>query len=332
MYMPRMMQRLRMSMLSNQWYLNVLCLLAIGLSPSLSCANETKGPAVEQIGLNGSYNWTTDTATATGVGIPPQNITNAFQAREMTRTAAWSVALANLLEVVNGIRVDAQTTIKNHVTSNAEVQTHIEGMVKRASVIEEKELPTGEFRITVQMHVPPGILPPNVNPGPPTVVVSEPKRIPGGPPPMEEQKIKKGNSPPKTKTPPEPPTTYTGVLVDARGTKMKPAMKPRIGTKDKADSVYCEFHVGETIISGPTVPKEDQRKIAWYEFDEAKARSHARAGKNPLIIKAAQASGANNSDLIIDETLAQKLALSPVAQDLLYNAKVVILTDPLTAL
>lgn len=307
--MPRMMRPTRMSTPSTTWYWNALCLLAIGLSPALSCAEDTKGPSVEQIGLNGSYNWTTDTATATGVGIPPQNITNAFQAREMTRTAAWSVALANLLEVVNGIRVDAQTTIKNHVTTDAEVQTRIEGMVKRASVIKEEELPTGEYKITVQMHVQPGILPPTQNPAPPPVIVKE-----------------RPKSSPKTQTP------YTGVLIDARGTKVKPAIRPRIGTKDKADSVYCQLHVGEKSITGPTVPKEDQRKIAWYEFDEAKARSHPKLGKNPLIIKAAQATGTNNSDLIIDETLAQKLALSPATQDLLYNAKVVILTDPMTTL
>ena len=324
--MPRMMRPTRMSTPSTTWYWNALCLLAIGLSPALSCAEDTKGPSVEQIGLNGSYNWTTDTATATGVGIPPQNITNAFQAREMTRTAAWSVALANLLEVVNGIRVDAQTTIKNHVTTDAEVQTRIEGMVKRASVVKEEELPTGEYRITVQMHVPPGILPPTQNPAPPTVIVSERKTSPGGMPPMEEQKPKKGNSSPTKKPPQDPPATYTGVLIDARGTKMKPSLKPQVGTKDHANSVYCQFHVGETKISDPT------RKIASYEFDEAKARSHPKVGKNPLIIKAAQATGANNSDLIIDETLAQKLALSPATQDLLYNAKVVILTDPMTTL
>lgn len=299
------------------------------LWPSVSFADEAKGLSVEQIGLNGSYNWATDTATATGVGIPPQNITNAYQAREMTRTAAWSVALANLLEVVNGIRVDAQTTIKNYVTTNAEVQTRIEGMVKQASVVKEEELATGEYRITVQMHVPPGILPPTPNPPPPAVIVSGPKKSPGGPPPMEEPKQKKENSSPKTTTPPVPPTRYTGVLIDARGTKMKPSFKPQVGTRDNANSVYCQFHVGETKLSDPTASKEHAGKIASFEFDEAKARLNPKLGRNPLVIKAIQAAGTNNSDLIIDEILAQKLALSPATQDLLYNAKVVILTDPI---
>lgn len=111
---------------------------------------------------------------------------------------------------------------------------------------------------------------------------------------------------------------------------MKPSFWPQVGTKSQANSVYCHIHVGET--RNPTGSRENQQKIAEFEFDEAKARSHPKLGRNPLIIKPVQATGTNNSDLIIDETLAQKLAVSPATQELFYNAKVVILTDPLTSL
>jgi hypothetical protein len=34
----------------------------------------------------------------------------------MTRSAAWTVALRNLLEIINGIYVDSTTTVNNYVT------------------------------------------------------------------------------------------------------------------------------------------------------------------------------------------------------------------------
>ena len=312
----------------NQRPWTILCLWMVCLYPSLSLSADTSGQSITRITPNGSFNWSTGTATATGFGVPPRNAASAVQAREMTRAAAWSVALANLLEVVNGIQVDAQTTVHNYVTTNAEVQTHVEGMVKQATVIEEQELPTGEFKTTVQMQVA----------GELTTHVTSPGPMPIPHPPTAPESTAKGTtkptnrmttgSPPPTPQPPprqKPPSPYTGLLIDARNIGAQQALTPKIFAQD--DVIYGPKIVDAKFITGPSVPKEDQNRIAWYFTDETKARSHTKVAPNPLVIKAVRAIGAAKTDLMIEETKAQRIQSLPEYLDLFKQAKVVIIID-----
>lgn len=314
--MQRLLKRLPRAM---------LCFLLVCLTPSLSIGDDTSGQSIKRITPNGYFNWSTGTATATGLGVPPKSSSSAAQAREMTRTAAWSVALANLLEVVNGIQVNAQNTVKNYVTTNAEVQTRVEGMVKQATVIEEQELPTGEFKTTVQMQVA-GELTEHLTSTGPTPVTTP--TLPETPPKTGGTKttktMKPPVSPPKPST--KPQTSYTGLLIDARGVGAQPCLTPRIVTQD--DEIYGPAIVDKQFTSGPSVPKEDEKRIAWYFTDEAKARSHKKVAPNPLVVKAVQATGAGKTDLIIEGISAQRIQAQPEYLDFFKQAKVVIVIDP----
>lgn len=302
----------------------VLCLSMVCLCPSLSLAVDTSGQSIKRITPNGYFNWTTGTATATGFGVPPKNAASAVQAREMTRAAAWSVALANLLEVVNGIQVDAQTTVQNYVTTNAEVQTRIEGMVKQATVIEELELPTGEFKTTVQMQVAGELTEHLASPNPAQATASNNREI-KTPPDGKPKPPKKPTSPTR---PPEakPQASYTGLLVDARGIGAQQCLTPRILAQD--DEIYGPAIVEKQFTSGPSVSKEDQKRIAWYFTDEAKARSHRKVATKPFMVKAVRAVGAAKTDLIIEEISAQRIQSQPGYLDFFKQGKVVILIDP----
>jgi hypothetical protein len=242
----------------------------------------------------------------------------------MTRTAAWNVALANLLEVVNGIRVDAQTTVQNYVTTNAEVQTRVEGMVKQATVIEEQELPTGEFKTTVQMQVAGELTEHLASPSATPVVTPHTDEVKSSPDRTPKPPIKR-TSPPKQSSA-KPQTSYTGLLVDARGTGAQQCLKPIIKTQD--DDIYSLDIVDKQFISDPSLPKEDKNRIAWYVTDEDKARSHKRVAHNPFKVKAVRAVGTNKTDLIIDEISAQRIQSQPGYLDFFKKAKVVILIDP----
>lgn len=303
----------------------VLCILLVTcLSPSLSLADETSGQSIKRITPNGYFNWTTGTATATGIGVPPRNAASAVQSREMTRAAAWNVALANLLEVVNGIRVDARTTVQNYVTTNAEVQTRVEGMVKQATVIEEQELSTGEFKTTVQMQVA-GELTEHLTSAGPTQVTTPAQ--PEAPHQTNERKTTQAKQRPSPSPKPstKPQTSYTGFLVDARGIGAQQCLTPRIMTQDY--EIYGPAIVDKQFTSGPSVPKEDQKRIAWYFTDEAKARSHKKVAHKPLVVKAVRAAGAAKTDLIIDDISAQRIQSQPQYQDFFKQAKVVIIID-----
>jgi hypothetical protein len=225
-----------------------------------------------------------------------------MQAKEMTRAAAWSVALRNLLEVVKGIQVDSRTTVLNYVTTNAEVQTRVEGLVQGAKLVGERELPTGEFETTVQIKLA-GQFAESV--------------LPKGP--QDTSPIARfKNVPAKPKIP------YTGLVVDARGTGARAALAPRILAQE--DEIYGPKRVDQKFISGPSVAEPG--RIAWYFTDEAKARAHYKVTANPLIIKALRATGENNTDLVIEETTAEYIEALPEHHAFFTQAKVLILVDP----
>jgi len=282
----------------------LLCLAMACLSTSVLAASEPAGQFTEQITPNGYVNWTTGVATATGLGVPPRNAVSAMQSKEMTRAAAWSVALRNLLEVVKGIQVDSHTTVQNYVTTSTEVQTRVEGLVQGAKLVGERELPTGEFETTVQIKLA-GQLAESVLPKGPQIT-------------SPIARFAKVSPPAKPKIP------YTGLLIDARGTDARAALAPRILTQE--DEIYGPDIVDRKFTSGPSV--QEPGRIAWYFTDEAKAREHYKITANPLIIKALRATGENNTDLVIEETKAEYIEALPEHFAFLKQAKVLILIDP----
>jgi hypothetical protein len=288
-----------------RWVWGPLCLAIAGLATPALAAGDPAGQFTEQITPNGFVNWTTGVATATGLGVPPRNPVSALQSKEMTRTAAWSVALRNLLEVVKGIQVDSHTTVQSYVTTSTEVQTRVEGLVQGAKLVGERELPTGEFETTVQIKLA-GQLSESVIPKGPKVTS----------PNMRYQQV-----PPPAK----PKVPYTGLVIDARGTGARAALAPRIMTQE--DEIYGPDRVDKKFISGPAVAEPG--RIAWYFTDEAKAQKHYKVIANPLIIKALRATGENNTDLVIEDSNAEYIEALPEHHAFLTQAKVLILVDPM---
>jgi hypothetical protein len=256
---------------------------------------------------HGGVDWTTGIATATGIGVPPKNAVTALQAKEMTRTAAWTVALRNLLEVVNGLYLDSTTTVNNFVTLDAEVRTKVEGMVRGARVVREQELPTGEFQTTVEMKLG-GKFSELVVPH--TSKITEPiERLTEAVPPAQPAKPAK--------------QTFTGIVIDARGTGAKPAIAPRVLTT-QGEEAYGSSYV-EKAKGGES--EDEKNRIAWYVINESIAKSHKLVAANPLMIKAIRAEGANRTDLVIHDADAQLMQLLPENFSLLKQAKVLIILD-----
>src|ERR1041384_377318 len=140
-----------------RWNAPTMLILALLLSNvgmvAQATAGEGAGHYTDAVTPNGRADWTTGIVTAKGIGIPPKNPASALQAKEMARTAAWAVALRNLLEAVKGVYVDSTTTVNNFVTTNDEVRTRVEGVVKGAKLVREQEMPDGSFETTVEMKL-----------------------------------------------------------------------------------------------------------------------------------------------------------------------------------
>jgi hypothetical protein len=265
-----------------------------------SPGSSESGHYSDMVTPHGHADWTAGVVTAKGFGVPPKNPASALQAREMARTAAWSVALRNLLEVVKGVYVDSTTTINNYVTTNDEIRTRVEGMVKGAKVVKEQELPDGSYETTVEMKIAGDLS-----------SLVQPKTMPRSDPLPRYQ--------PKTQAPgPVQPKAYTGLVIDARGTGAKAGMYPRI-VNEEGEEAYSVAYVKQK-------PSPDDR-IVVYVPDPVTAQAHPRVTAVPLTVKALRSEGNNHTDLVISDADAQTIHGVPEHFRFLKQAKVLIILD-----
>jgi hypothetical protein len=248
---------------------------------------------------HGQADWTAGTVNAWGIGIPPKNPASALQAKEMARSAAWSVALRNLLEVVKGVYVDSTTTVSNYVTTSDEVRTKVEGFVQGARIVKEQEMPDGSFKTTVEMKLTgdfSGVVLPKLSPRTEAL-------------PQYKKPVEDGRAIPKS---------YSGLVVDARGTGAHAALAPRI-LNEQGDEAYSVAYVESRGVA--------EQGIAIYVPDSPSAQVHPRVASIPLVVKALRASGNNHTDLVISDADVQTIHGVPDHFKFLKQAKVLIILD-----
>jgi len=258
---------------------------------------------VQELSANGGTNWTKGVVTATGIGVPSPEATNAFHARAMAKRAALVVAYRNLLEIVQGIRVDSVTTVNNYMVQNDEIKTKVQGFVKGAKIIDEKEMADGSFQITVEMpltgELPAAIIPKRSSR--PVPLTFDSTRI------YTQSPVEKGQS-----------GVYTGLVINAKGLGAKPALNPKIYMED-----------GRVAYGASWVDPQafDEKGIVGYVHGEDEAKSNFRVTQDPLLIRALQVKGENQTDLVISDADAQLLHLEPKNLEFLEKGRVLVVLE-----
>ena len=215
--------------------------------------------------------WNEGRITAEGFGTPPANAYGA-KANIMARRAAIVDAQRNLAEQVNGVQVDAETTVENFVINSDIVKTKVSALIKGAVVVEEHAMPDGSYRVVMSMPlygaqglasaVMPAIR--DMNP-------------PMPPPPVISATIT---------TQIQMSGTYTGVIIDAEGMGLKPSFSPVIyDTSGRA--IYG--------VSNINYDRAIERGMVGYAGSLYDAQTLPRIGGSPLVVKAVQVRGGNNS-------------------------------------
>jgi len=278
------------------------------MGTQVATAGNESGHYTDTVTPNGRADWTAGVVTARGLGIPPKNPASALQAKEMARTAAWSVALRNLLEVVKGVYVDSTTTVSNYVTTNDEIRTKVEGYVKGAKIVKEQEMPDGSFETTVEMKLAGDFS---------NLMLPKPTPRPN-PLPQYFQKEKKTATDKSTGDGSASPRSYTGLVVDARGTGATAALAPRI-LNEQGEEAYSVAYVEQRNVA--------EQGIAVYVADPPSAEAHPRVTNTPLMIKALRSEGKQHTDLVIKDADAQTIHGVPEHFKFLKNAKVLIILD-----
>lgn len=219
--------------------------------------------------------------TAKGVGAAPAFATNPAQAVALAKRAAVLDAYRNLAEYVNGVNLDSETTVQNYIVANDVVKTKVTAVIKGAKIIEEREMAGGGYSITVElpMYGEKSSLAAAVFK---RETVKEPIPAPRAdivPSIPKEITVREPSLP----TAPEIPAKktaiggFTGVIVDCSGLSLDTAMSPVIKDAD-GKKIYGHKNLDpDYIVANGMVSYSNGME------------SVARAGKNPLVLKAIRA-------------------------------------------
>ena len=219
-------------------------------------------------------NWNTNTIQVTGMGIAnPSMAKTPAHAAMLARRAAVADAYRQMAEVVNGVQVDAETTVEQMMLTSDIVKTRISAVIKGAVIVSEGELSGGGYSVTMELSLFGG------NGGLAETVIERPTYVEPFPVPAPDYR------PPVDYTPPSIPDynpqptysggKYTGLVVDCRDLgRLNPVMSPVI--KD----AHGEKIYGHKNLDYDRVIREG---MATYAQNMSQA---SRAGSNPLIVRA----------------------------------------------
>ncbi len=247
---------------------------------------------VQQVGVQGNINWTTQIITATGIGEPGGKGRRAGQI-----LVAKSDALRQMLATVNGMYLDSETTIRDFTLESDVIRTRVEGVVRNFWQVGEPDYKSdGSIEVTMAMAL--GDV----------VAVVMPEKFPnmGAGTPIVEPQPAPANQ------------VYTGLIVDARGLGIRPAMAPKILNED-ADEVYGSRYVSREWAI--------QQGMVGYGRDLDQVQENERVTDNPLVIKALRSEGPNKTDIVIANNDANTLHSMEENLNFLKKCRVMLVVD-----
>jgi hypothetical protein len=130
--------------------------LALTVATLLLAPPAWSSPITETVGDGrGTIDWTHGTLTVTGSGAPPDRGSLA-QKRLLARRAAVVDGYRQLAEMLNGVRVDSETVVKDFVIASDLIRTQVSALVKGAKTGEPRYLSDGtvEVDLVVSLYGP----------------------------------------------------------------------------------------------------------------------------------------------------------------------------------
>ena len=249
----------------------------------------------------GNVNYEQRTIQATGIGFIPENVINAGQARRAAMRIAKQDALRQLIEIVNGVNVTSETTVSGAMFDDI-IKTQVQGAIRGARKVgDPKYLSDTSVEVTYEVamnNISRALLPIAQEVSPPDKnrafeneqFVDQAK--------AREDAVSEG---------------ATGIIIDAKGLGLRPAMSPRI--LDQNGSILYgpgSYDRNYAVTNG----------VVGYTKTVTQAKKDNRVQGNPLILRGASASGTAMTDIIISNQDASKLITADRSGNLLKNCRV----------
>ena len=246
----------------------ILTILTLGAAPASKFATDTARRVVQRV-EDGEIDWTSGYVRAKGQAVINPDIKNKAQARLMAERAATVVAQRNLLEIIQGVRVNSETVVRDMMAQSDVIVTRVEGVVKNARPVGEPVW-DGDM-VTVVLEAP----------------LYGQEGISGALAPALKRE-ETGN-----RAAADSLKDVPCVVVDAHGVKMDPALLPRLVSPD-----------GKLALDLSRLADPNGQPIK-YVRDLGDV---LQCGEQAVVIRAVDARGAKaKSDLVVDQKDVSKL-------------------------
>lgn len=253
----------------------------------------------------GHIDWEEGYIYAVGDGVPPKEAVSPAQARVRAKRAAIDTAYARLLEMAEAVRIDAESTTVNYINESHVVATRVSGLVQNAEIVTLRHFEDGSYQIKMRMPI-------NGREGIASAVL-----------PMQMEKairigIAYEISIEHISEEAEPGEAYTGLIVDARGLEVQPAMYPRLITM-AGEVIY------DLMCANPNAVIE--KGLVDYCLDMEVAENSPRVGGNPLIVESISVSGEYGADIVLTEEDAEKILSVNSIDNFFGEVKVIVVVE-----
>lgn len=255
---------------------------------------------VEKVG-QGTIDWTNGLIHVVGYGVPPREVSGP-RAKLMARNTAKTDAYRNAAEVINRVRVNSDSLVEDYVMKSERIRLVVESFLRGARIIKVDQQRDGIIELMIELPLggQAGLI----------TLLNRPEvtGFSGLEPPAPSGFPESGEA-----------SRYTGVIIDARNLKVKPALYPRVfdgeGYLLYASTMVNLARPGFTTIVAYTRSLEAARKLP-------------RLGSNPLVLtteKAGPTTGGEQTDLVLGVEAAK--AFRGLPPEVIQNGAVVFLID-----
>lgn len=244
--------------------------------------------------------WVSRTVCAKGIGaVNPKQPQAA--ARPGAIRSAQMTALRNAIELVKGVSINSSTTIANSMTADDQVKSKVEAYVKGFQFGQPHYM--DDLTVEIFAKIPLDgigdiVLPATIQAVPTVTTWGAAAPVSG---PVARSAV------------------YTGLVIDARGLGVLPALAPRVLDAD-----------GKELYGAALVSREWAVKygMAGYAKTVDGARGlKDRIGDNPAVVKAVRADGSAKTDLVLSAEDAASVRSSAQNLKFLSEARVVVVVD-----
>lgn len=246
----------------------------------------------EKTPTGGMVDWTDQIIREVGIGAPNPNLPIGAQ-RASAIEAAKRVALRNLLERVQGMNITSEVTVEQYTVTSDIIYNRVEGAVKNFRVVDTRYKSDGSVEVEVEVPLS-GIF---------GAVLTD--FVPTERPPYGYE-----GSPSSV--------VYTGLIIDARGLGLRPALAPKIVDQNGME-VYGTGSVSRDYAL--------QIGVVGYEKDLNKARGNERVTNNPMVVKATEVTGTHKTDVVIPNNEANMIRAAAANLNFLEQCKVMLILD-----